>query len=937
MAADSSVNQSRFRGTFQHRGGLHVKSLNIIQTIRHFWTSIHENKSVLSTKDYMLVSLLIRFLIAGGIGVSNWILTLDFSIFVWMIILAYLLIALFPFIKAWYYPLVFLDHRLLGGLSIAEIVLLLFSSFLFFEDEVIILFALIFPMMTIARVWEIRFEWILITTMFAVIICSIPVILLAGSESRKHWFANLGIYAVFVMFIQSLFWRSSIHNRHDLIRSNIKYAAQELQERFQATICLLRIPVEVDGNTVLFLTGTSPWEEFEKIFYPDMVALEIEGNNFVADAYNSQEIQVANNESELRQRLRQQVLANSFNLKSGMSLPLKEKTGIISWYWDKQIDSFPDPERYVENLGQYLKATNRDYIDDWALRMWDRKIIPTIDWGKMSTITQTLFHNLDFWASTDALVDEIDRFSDAEGSIVLFFDEERQVFERDRNGYGISTACPPSLKYAHFSFQDVTEWMESESTTSDCLSFYIPSEKIPGTKLRHLSFPLRTNEGTQQMPNWKWIGLLVLPFKYPNYVNVLKLRQLEFIAMNASTDLRNCQLHLKSDTALQAHDALTKIIERLFSESQVTREERDFFEIVGNIIVEALDDVQSCTLGSINKASLKIEEPSWYSSITNSPVEMALQNQGRMEEIRLMLNNLGTIHHFDYSNGETSYDKAAQFLGINQSYGVAFDLNSNTHGLIYVNYEQAAPESHYATRKILKLLAKPISQAWQMWHKWFEMIQHEKSRQREFWRYEIHDQLNELQSNVMRPLELLQLHLERKNLNGYAEEAAKIHKGVRGVNATLKQINEDIRDPVYQEKGLFAALYHLKEKVRAGNVIDVNVDADCEPEPKIAGPIYLIAREGVANAFKHGANTVKLKFFFRDNRLLLTIADNGPGYDGSSREGSGTGLMRYQAYLIGATIEWVVSASKGGTTVNVVRDELTIEGKDNYEGSLGVY
>jgi len=74
----------------------------------------------------------------------------------------------------------------------------------------------------------------------------------------------------------------------------------------------------------------------------------------------------------------------------------------------------------------------------------------------------------------------------------------------------------------------------------------------------------------------------------------------------------------------------------------------------------------------------------------------------------------------------------------------------------------------------------------------------------------------------------------------------------------------------------------------------------------LAMHIYYIAQEAVINAVKHGhANQVALHLGQTDSGILLTVQDDGIGFQltDRSRTGMGIGIMRYRAKVIGATLE----------------------------------
>jgi PAS domain S-box-containing protein len=86
----------------------------------------------------------------------------------------------------------------------------------------------------------------------------------------------------------------------------------------------------------------------------------------------------------------------------------------------------------------------------------------------------------------------------------------------------------------------------------------------------------------------------------------------------------------------------------------------------------------------------------------------------------------------------------------------------------------------------------------------------------------------------------------------------------------------------------------------------------------VATHLYRIAQEAISNALRHGkATRIDLSFACVDERLTLSISDNGRGIsDTSGRPASGMGLqiMSYRARLIGASFS-ARPGNRGGTVV----------------------
>jgi two-component system, LuxR family, sensor kinase FixL len=81
--------------------------------------------------------------------------------------------------------------------------------------------------------------------------------------------------------------------------------------------------------------------------------------------------------------------------------------------------------------------------------------------------------------------------------------------------------------------------------------------------------------------------------------------------------------------------------------------------------------------------------------------------------------------------------------------------------------------------------------------------------------------------------------------------------------------------------------------------------------------LFRIAQEAATNAVKHGqAQRIEIELRYEGDRLLVTVRDNGKGFDAQARRDKGMGLsgMDYRAQMIGASLT-IESRKVGGTIV----------------------
>jgi signal transduction histidine kinase len=142
----------------------------------------------------------------------------------------------------------------------------------------------------------------------------------------------------------------------------------------------------------------------------------------------------------------------------------------------------------------------------------------------------------------------------------------------------------------------------------------------------------------------------------------------------------------------------------------------------------------------------------------------------------------------------------------------------------------------------------------------------------------------------------------------------------------LRRIMMDLRPTVLDDLGILATLAWLCRELQTihGHVCiekHLRIAEQDVPEPlKIV--IYRISQESLNNAVKHSrANLVKLSLCKTGKRIILTIKDNGIGFDpdgvANSDQNSGIGLisMRERAEFSGGIFA-VTSQPGHGTTIH---------------------
>jgi signal transduction histidine kinase len=156
---------------------------------------------------------------------------------------------------------------------------------------------------------------------------------------------------------------------------------------------------------------------------------------------------------------------------------------------------------------------------------------------------------------------------------------------------------------------------------------------------------------------------------------------------------------------------------------------------------------------------------------------------------------------------------------------------------------------------------------------------------------------------------------------GVAASLDRVAAGVRQSMRSLRSLLVEIYPPNLQTEGLAAALGDLLAPLPgSGLSTSLEVGEPIDVSPEVAALLFRAAQEAVRNTQRHAAATVlAVKVATRDDRVVMTITDDGRGFDVSRAAAEGHVGLRLLGDFVadaGGTFE-VRSAPGAGTTVRV--------------------
>lgn len=180
--------------------------------------------------------------------------------------------------------------------------------------------------------------------------------------------------------------------------------------------------------------------------------------------------------------------------------------------------------------------------------------------------------------------------------------------------------------------------------------------------------------------------------------------------------------------------------------------------------------------------------------------------------------------------------------------------------------------------------------------------------------YDLHDGVGQQLVGIALSAKLLeeQLRAERSAEADRASLIAKLANGAaRQVRLTARTLEgaDGLGD-------LKTALRSLAVNMSESCGVKVTVKADSSSlpiSPPVAAQLYRVAQEAVRNAIEHGAaREVLIQLTFGDQDLMLTVQDDGKGFEASvNGQGMGLRIMRYRAQCIGGSCEVHAGPSQG--------------------------
>jgi PAS domain S-box-containing protein len=192
---------------------------------------------------------------------------------------------------------------------------------------------------------------------------------------------------------------------------------------------------------------------------------------------------------------------------------------------------------------------------------------------------------------------------------------------------------------------------------------------------------------------------------------------------------------------------------------------------------------------------------------------------------------------------------------------------------------------------------------------------------------EIHDVLAQELTRLKIDLVWLERRLTAPHktdaLETIMDRLAQMKDNVEGAMSCVQKIATELRPPVLDSLGLFAAIEWQARNFQTLTGIECDINAPRDEiikDPEVSIAVFRVLQEALTNVMRHSnAKRVKILLRIKGSQLVLRIQDNGGGLPLESIDkptSLGLASMRERALLLGGQFR-ILGSPRAGTTVEM--------------------
>ncbi len=186
---------------------------------------------------------------------------------------------------------------------------------------------------------------------------------------------------------------------------------------------------------------------------------------------------------------------------------------------------------------------------------------------------------------------------------------------------------------------------------------------------------------------------------------------------------------------------------------------------------------------------------------------------------------------------------------------------------------------------------------------------------------ELHDELGQLLTGIRMEVSWVgsRLATDQAKLAGKVQD---IKRRIDQTIASIRRISSDLRPSVLDDLGFAAAAAWYVEEFSARTGLDVHLSLspdDPEQGGQVATTLFRVLQESLTNVVRHAhATRIDVSLHLRDGIWLLTIKDDGTGFNQQTAMHKGFGIvgMRERVQILNGRFD-ITSAPDGGTLIEI--------------------
>jgi signal transduction histidine kinase len=254
--------------------------------------------------------------------------------------------------------------------------------------------------------------------------------------------------------------------------------------------------------------------------------------------------------------------------------------------------------------------------------------------------------------------------------------------------------------------------------------------------------------------------------------------------------------------------------------------------------------------------------------------------------------------------------------------GVPIVSRTGVIGAFYLTEKEGVHDFSAADQRLIEMLAAHAAIAIENARLYEQSRELSIAEERNRLARELHDSVTQKLFSLVLSAEAAATLLDRDRAEARAE-LERLQELAREAMDELRTLVFELRPPAVDSEGLTTALRKHVDVLRRAYRREIGLELIGTPSsaPRVERDVLRIAQEALQNALRHaGAERVELRLDARNGRLVMSVTDDGVGFDAAAPElrsrRLGLTSMEERAEAIGGTLA-IESKPGAGTTVRL--------------------